>query len=190
MNNRKVKRMIMLISLISIISNINVYAHPGNTDDNGGHYDYNNESELGEYHFHHGYRAHLHINGCEYEESIFSELSSDDESIMEKWRKERNSNEANEAVLKQDSFNKGYNDGVLGKSNSYEKNTFSYFSYLDGYEKGHAEYLEKEQQKLEQKKKDKMIRNIYILISICLISIIVLIIAKIFKQISANRDNY
>jgi hypothetical protein len=30
------------------------YAHPGKTDNNGGHYD----KSIGEYHYHHGYPAH------------------------------------------------------------------------------------------------------------------------------------
>ena len=43
-------------------------AHRGKTDAQGGHYDYENESGLGSYHYHHGYSAHLHENGvCPYE---------------------------------------------------------------------------------------------------------------------------
>ena len=43
-------------------------AHPGGTDANGGHHDYNNVSGLGDYHYHHGYPAHLHENGvCPYD---------------------------------------------------------------------------------------------------------------------------
>lgn len=39
------------------------YAHSGDTDANGGHYD----RTTGEYHYHHGYPAHQHINGeCPY----------------------------------------------------------------------------------------------------------------------------
>lgn len=39
-------------------------AHPGKTDENGGHYDYS----TGEYHYHHGYPAHQHENGvCPYD---------------------------------------------------------------------------------------------------------------------------
>ena len=37
------------------------------TDSNGGHHDYNNASGLGDYHYHHGYSAHLHKDGvCPY----------------------------------------------------------------------------------------------------------------------------
>ena len=38
-------------------------AHSGKTDANGGHWDHS----IGEYHYHHGYEAHQHINGrCPY----------------------------------------------------------------------------------------------------------------------------
>lgn len=41
-----------------------IVAHPGKTDSNGGHYD----RSTGEYHYHHGYSAHQHIDGiCPYE---------------------------------------------------------------------------------------------------------------------------
>lgn len=41
-------------------------AHPGGTDASGGHYD----RSTGEYHYHHGYPAHQHVNGvCPYENS-------------------------------------------------------------------------------------------------------------------------
>lgn len=40
------------------------FAHRGKTDSEGGHYDH----DSGEYHYHHGYPAHQHINGvCEYD---------------------------------------------------------------------------------------------------------------------------
>ena len=41
-----------------------VSAHPGRTDSQGGHYD----RSTGEYHFHHGYPAHQHVDGiCPYD---------------------------------------------------------------------------------------------------------------------------
>ncbi len=41
-----------------------VFAHPGQTDEDGGHYD----RSTGEYHYHHGYPAHLHTGGqCPHE---------------------------------------------------------------------------------------------------------------------------
>ncbi len=42
---------------------IPVFAHSGKTDAAGGHYD----SSTGEYHYHHGYPAHSHDNGCPYD---------------------------------------------------------------------------------------------------------------------------
>lgn len=58
---------LLLLSLTLIVlclSCIQVSAHSGKTDANGGHYD---RSE-GEYHYHHGYPAHDHTNGkCPYD---------------------------------------------------------------------------------------------------------------------------
>lgn len=40
------------------------FAHSGRTDSKGGHYD----RSTGEYHYHHGYKAHQHDNGvCPYD---------------------------------------------------------------------------------------------------------------------------
>lgn len=57
---------------------IPVCAHSGNTDGKGGHYD----QETGQYHYHHGYSAHLHPDGiCPYKNaqnvSSFTEESND-----------------------------------------------------------------------------------------------------------------
>lgn len=53
------------IALLSVflLSTV-VFAHPGQTDADGGHYD----RSTGEYHYHHGYPAHQHTGGqCPYE---------------------------------------------------------------------------------------------------------------------------
>lgn len=47
-----------LIVLLSSSIPTTVYAHPGKTDDNGGHFD----RATGEYHYHHGYEAHQHTD--------------------------------------------------------------------------------------------------------------------------------
>ena len=60
------KRFFLLFSVITFILAIGIvsYAHPGNTDANGGHTDYS----TGEYHYHHGYPAHQHTGGkCPYD---------------------------------------------------------------------------------------------------------------------------
>lgn len=58
------KKTIPLFTLLIILAfSSMVYAHPGRTDENGGHYD----QSTGEYHYHHGYPAHQHENGiCPY----------------------------------------------------------------------------------------------------------------------------
>lgn len=50
------KHLILLI-MIAVLP-IQVFAHPGQTDSNGGHYDHGS----GEYHYHHGYEAHRHYD--------------------------------------------------------------------------------------------------------------------------------
>ncbi|MBR5873143.1 MAG: hypothetical protein IKY90_00235 [Oscillospiraceae bacterium] len=57
------KRTLCFILLLSVLSVITAYAHPGSLDEYGGHVDYDSD----EYHYHHGWPAHEH-NGdyCEY----------------------------------------------------------------------------------------------------------------------------
>lgn len=54
------RRFLSLLLLLSLLV-VPVFAHPGRTDSNGGHWD----RSTGEYHYHHGYSAHQHydING-------------------------------------------------------------------------------------------------------------------------------
>ena len=63
---KELKIGLVLISIVAIIlgSCVVVFAHPGKTDSDGGHYD----RSSGEYHYHHGYPAHQHTNGvCPYD---------------------------------------------------------------------------------------------------------------------------
>lgn len=54
----------MSIVVIILGSCVAVFAHPGKTDSDGGHFD----RSTGEYHYHHGYPAHQHENGtCPYD---------------------------------------------------------------------------------------------------------------------------
>ena len=56
------KKLLLSFFLVFVISAV-VFAHPGRTDKNGGHYN----RETGEYHYHHGYPAHQHTGGvCPY----------------------------------------------------------------------------------------------------------------------------
>ena len=62
------KRILFLFLALSLSFSTLAFAHGGRTDEYGGHHDYNNVSGLGDYHYHHGYEAHLHPNGvCPYE---------------------------------------------------------------------------------------------------------------------------
>lgn len=60
---KKVVAVLVSIFLLLLIP-FNVSAHPGGTDDKGGHYD----TYTGKYHYHHGYPAHSHEGGtCPYD---------------------------------------------------------------------------------------------------------------------------
>lgn len=55
---------VFLCSLCLLLPCFVSFAHPGDLDENGGHYD----RSTGEYHYHHGYPAHQHENGkCPYD---------------------------------------------------------------------------------------------------------------------------
>lgn len=59
------KQIVVFLSvLISLLLCSISFAHPGNTDYAGGHFDWS----TGEYHYHHGFPAHQHENGiCPYD---------------------------------------------------------------------------------------------------------------------------
>lgn len=59
-----IKLYFVIILIFFTMYNITSLAHKGRTDSSGGHYD----RSTGEYHYHHGYSAHQHINGiCPYD---------------------------------------------------------------------------------------------------------------------------
>lgn len=59
---KKGKWMVLVLAAALCIGSAS--AHPGRTDANGGHYNHS----TGEYHYHHGYPAHQHIDGvCPYD---------------------------------------------------------------------------------------------------------------------------
>ena len=73
--------LIIVIALLIIHIPLNNFAHKGRTDSNGGHYN----RSTGEYHYHHGYGPHQHIDGIcpyEYDDKTSGELSSNS-SIVE-----------------------------------------------------------------------------------------------------------
>lgn len=79
----KTKRFLIFVSVfIFTIASfcLITYAHPGRTDSNGGHYN----RSTGEYHYHHGYPAHQHIDGeCPYDyddQTDHSESEDDSEN--------------------------------------------------------------------------------------------------------------
>lgn len=67
------KKIILFVLIIIMLLLPLSLAHQGKTDSYGGHYD----TSSGEYHYHHGYSAHQHINGlCPYEDDLDDILPS------------------------------------------------------------------------------------------------------------------
>ena len=71
------RKTIVAVLCLALVLCATAFAHPGGTDGSGGHRDNNNVSGLGSYHYHHGYPAHLHIDGvCPYITTARSEPTS------------------------------------------------------------------------------------------------------------------
>lgn len=77
MKRFNIKFVIIVILSVCLLS-VNVYAHSGRTDANGGHRDNKNKSGLGSYHYYcGGYPAHLHPNGvCPYSDTSSKSTTS------------------------------------------------------------------------------------------------------------------
>ena len=125
MKNKKVLLISTLMLIVCIVCMLNVFAHKGRTDANGGHRDNDNQSGLGSYHYHcGGYPAHLHKNGvCPY--TSYSSSSYADTS---------------------DDYDDGYSDG---QNEGYEEGLDA--GYNQGYSEGHSDgYNECYDKHLEQ----------------------------------------
>ena len=69
MKNRRIA--FLLCAVLSVLFMIPSSAHSGGTDANGGHY------KNGEYHYHHGYPAHQHVDGeCPYDFVVMAAKNS------------------------------------------------------------------------------------------------------------------
>ena len=86
------RRIIIVLFCIMLMTSLLVpvvYAHPGKTDSNGGHYD----RDSGEYHYHHGYPAHSHTNGkCPYDFDDKTDHSSNSSNSNNSYNNETNKN--------------------------------------------------------------------------------------------------
>ena len=98
------RKLFLLLSAVTIVMMcVPSTAHPGRTDENGGHRD----SSTGEYHYHHGYPAHQHENGvCPYDyvdktgqNSGGASLSDSNGSVsFEEWMQRQNASSGSSGV--------------------------------------------------------------------------------------------
>lgn len=129
-----------------------VQAHSGRTDSNGGHRDNKNASGLGSYHYHHGYPAHLHTNGCPYSGGSASTSSSGTSSSS---NKNSNYSASNIQKEKQSAKSKGYNEGYSDGYKEASVNDNSYLgSYKEEYKAGYEEGYAKGKEKIEAEKSE------------------------------------
>lgn len=120
--------MIIVFMTFAFLTSSVSYAHSGRTDGNGGHRDNKNKSGLGYYHYHCGGNpAHLHTNGCQYDNST---------------KDKGNINIITEKEIQQSKEN-GFNDGINNNYNNTYDNKKLNDSYLKGYREGHSKYIEK-----------------------------------------------
>lgn len=113
----KISLILMSIVIIILGSCVAVFAHPGKTDSNGGHFD----RSTGEYHYHHGYPAHQHENGtCPYNKKSTTTEKAETFAtiIVEDNTKSDNSNEIDYDSLRNKAKIK---DWVQEYLNNYEK---------------------------------------------------------------------
>lgn len=75
---KKLRKIVIVFSLLILCTSAELFAHSGRTDSYGGHRDNQNKSGLGSYHYHcGGHPAHLHNNGvCPYSTSSVTKTES------------------------------------------------------------------------------------------------------------------
>lgn len=129
------KKCVIFVLLALFLLSSPSLAHPGRTDSHGGHHDYENDSGLGPYHYHHGHPAHLHENGvCPYGDY---EDENDLNSIKEEYGV--NSGEYRDALEDYDNKDSGeYRDALEDYYNSLPEK-----ERLEA-EEAYREYLEEE----------------------------------------------
>ena len=143
---KKIKMIVGLFSLIYVttFTSMVVFAHSGDTDEYGGHNDYNNVSGLGAYHYHHGFSAHLHYEdgGCPFLE----ESTSSGNFIIENEQHSYEDFSNYKLRLEREGYTEGYAEGYAEKDRKKSESFDDYYfakGYTEGYEKGHSKINEK-----------------------------------------------
>lgn len=113
MHMKKLSFIVVLFFLI-ISCSTTLYAHPGGTDSNGGHYN----RSTGEYHYHHGYSAHQHPGGvCPYDAGSNDSDDSKSNSISSNVSKQENSisknSSSNSSNVPDISFYEDFSTGMV-----------------------------------------------------------------------------
>lgn len=143
----KISLILMSIVVIILGSCVAVFAHPGKTDSDGGHFD----RSTGEYHYHHGYPAHQHENGtCPYNKKstttekaetfatiVIEDNKQKDNSFGIDYDSIRNKAKINDWVQEYlnnyEKLNNYYSSArqQISKTNTYDSELYSNFSSLN-----------------------------------------------------------
>ena len=155
---------ILLLFLLILFLPFSVFAHPGRTDSNGGHYN----RETGEYHYHHGYPEHQHPNGiCPYN---FDDATDDDSD----------SGENDRSVTA--------TPAITSSSSSSSNSQDSRGSYQAGYTAGRSDGI---QEGYERGKRASETQPIYLYIALGATTIILIILIFVVRKAQKLKDeNY
>ena len=174
---KKLRKLVIFAILLFLFS-VPASAHPGKTDQNGGHTDHS----TGEYHYHHGYPAHDHwdMDGdgdldCPYffdnktgQNSGSSSSGSGNGNYSSSDMYENGYEKGQE-----DGYNDGYDDGYLG---GYEK----------GYDEGFDEGYDQAKADMEEEAKEK-VQSAYISVIAGTIAVLVFVGIPVASHISEKK---
>ena len=163
-----------LLFLLLLALPLAVFAHPGRTDSNGGHYN----RETGEYHYHHGYPAHQHPNGvCPYEDDVAEESGSSNRTdrVYSTSASSQNATAEQTGSAYQRGYDIGYSEG-----NSV--------GHAAGYTEGRSDGI---QEGLDREKRESGDQRVYLYLALTAAGVIFLILIFVARKAQKlEDDNY
>lgn len=176
---RKLRMVIWLLLCTSVLFLIPTSAHSGGTDSNGGHTDHS----TGEYHYHHGYSAHQHVDGvCPYNGVVYSYTGTTAQQNTKDRINELLETEKQYADL-QDSYH-----AVISQRDAYDKERKELKKSIDQLEANISE-LETEIDQINQKCSKAQSKNIwYFWGGICAVILVIIIADVRSSELKRNAE--
>lgn len=166
---KAMRRIFAVFVLVVFLLPVVVYAHPGNTDGSGGHYDYS----TGEYHYHHGYEAHDHWD-MDGDGDVDCPYLFDDKTGQNSGGGSSGSSYAGGRKI---GYNDGYDDGHLDGYAS---------GYVAGYEQAEEDLKNQHLEKLRNARKNAF----FVTLALTLLFGIPLVMAFSFLSREKERQKY